>query len=91
MDDLTDNKMADLGKELQKSENLRARLIEKNRFLYRENKRLKSGFRKIFEEKGNLKKELNNLTQKKQGLEGKIKSLLGKLKRFQNMEYETKK
>ena len=91
MDDLTDNKTTDLAKELQKSENLRARLIEKNRFLYRENKRLKSGFRRIFEEKSNLKKELNNVTQTKQGLEGKIKSILGKLKRFQNVEYESKK
>ena len=91
MDGLINNKTTDLATELQRSESLRARLIEKNRFLYRENKRLKNSLGKFIDEKNNLKKEVNNLTQKKQGLERKLRSILGKLKKFQNLEYESKK
>jgi len=77
MDGLIEEKAVDLPSELQKSEAIRARLAEKNKYLYRENKRLKNILEKITLEKNNLKKDINDLDVKKQQIEKKIKFTLG--------------
>ncbi len=90
MDGLIEEKAVDLPGELQKSEAISARLSEKNKYLYRENKRLKNILDKITFEKNNLKKDINDLAVKKQQIEKKIKLMYGKIKRVHSLENENK-
>jgi len=90
MDGLIESKSAEMAGEAREPDNAKARLIEKNKYLYRENKRLKNSLEKVIGERNNQKRETNNLIQKNLRLERKIKLAFGKLKKYQQLENENK-
>ncbi|MGA1875064.1 MAG: NYN domain-containing protein [bacterium] len=90
MDGLIESKSAEMAGEAREPDTAKARLIEKNKYLYRENKRLKNSLEKVIGERNNQKRETNNLIQKNVRLERKIKVAFGKLKKYQQMENENK-
>ncbi|MEW6378489.1 MAG: NYN domain-containing protein [bacterium] len=90
MDGLIDDKATDLSAELQESEKTRAKLLERSKFQYRENKRFKKTIEKLILDKNNLKQDLNRLAQENQKLKKRTKSILEKLDRVQELEQENK-
>ncbi|MEW5804355.1 MAG: NYN domain-containing protein [bacterium] len=90
MDGLIDDKATDLAVELQESERTRAKLIERSKFQYRENKRLKKTIEKLILDKNDLKKDLNRLTQDNQKTKKRMKSVLEKLNKIQELDQENK-
>lgn len=91
MDGLVEDKVTNLTTELQESERTKGRLIEKSKFLYRENKRLKKSIEKLVLDKNTFKKEINQLLQENQKLRRKTKSILGKSNKLQELEQDNKK
>jgi len=90
MDGLIDDKATDLTVELQESEKTKAKLIERTKFQYRENKRLKKTIEKLILDKNDLKKDLNRTTQENQKLKKRMKAVLERLTKIQELEQENK-
>jgi len=90
MDGLTDDKATDLAAELQESEKTKAKLIERSKFQYRENKRFKKTIEKLVLEKNDLKRELNRVIQENQKLKKRMKSIQEKLDKMQQLDKENK-
>jgi uncharacterized LabA/DUF88 family protein len=90
MDGLIDDKATDLTVELQESEKTKAKLIERTKFQYRENKRLKKTIEKLILDKNDLKKDLNRATQENQKLKKRMKAVLERLTKIQELEQENK-
>jgi len=90
MDGLIDDKATDLNVELQESEKTKAKLVERSKFQYRENKRLKKTMESLILEKNDLKKDLSRITQENQKIKKRMKSVLERLTKIQELDHENK-